>query len=202
MTKTTGYANAATPSGAISQTKQFDTAGNLVAESASCCQLKTYDYTIATQFAYPTTQTRGSSDPNSTVRNTTSAVYDFYNGLVKQTTDPNGRTSTVSYNSANLRLLLTTSSTGAYSQTIYDEAAMTVTDLTYAAESTLAGKSITYLNGIGKVKRQESVGPNQVTDIVETTYNNLGQVWKQSNSYRTIADRWWTETVYDIQGRR
>ncbi len=201
VTKTTGYADAANLTGAIFQTKQFDTTGNLVAESASCCQLKTYDYTIATQFAYPTTQTRGSSDPNSTVRNTTSAVYDFYNGLVKQTTDANGRTSTVSYNSANLRPTIATSSTGAYSQTMYDEAAMTVTEETREANGNLAGKSITYLNGIGKVKREEAFGPNNVTDIVETTYTNLGQTWKQTRPYRAGETPQWSETVYDVQGR-
>ncbi len=201
LTKTTVYSDAATPSGAIAQTKQYDDTGNLVAESASCCELKTYDYTLATQYAYPTTQTRGSSDPNSPLRNTATAVYDFNTGLIKQTTDPNGRTAYTSYNPDTLRPTVSTSSTGAYSQTTYDESAMTITEEVKEANGTLAGKNISYLNGLGLVKRQDSIGPNNVVDIVETKYNNLAEVWKESRPYRTGDTVQWSEKFYDLQGR-
>ncbi|MGI8639950.1 MAG: RHS repeat-associated core domain-containing protein [Pyrinomonadaceae bacterium] len=201
LTKTTGYADAANLTNTIAQTKQYDVTGNLTAESASCCELKTYDYNINTQFAYPTTQTRGSSDPNSPIRNTGSAVYDFYTGLVKQATDANGRTSSTTYNSDTLRPITSTSSTGAYSQTTYDEAAMKITDEVHEANGNLAGKSIKYLNGIGQVKKEEALGVNNVWDTVETKYNNLGQLWKQSRPYRAGETVQWSETIYDIQGR-
>ncbi len=201
VTKVTGYTDAASLSGAIGQTKQYDDTGNLVAESASCCQLKTYDYTIATQFAYPTTQTRGSSDPNSPIRNTVSSVYDFYTGLVKQTTDPNGRTSTNQYDSNTLRPTISTVSTGAYSQTSYDEAAMTVTEETHEYGGNLASRTISNLNGVGQVVKQQALGANGVVDMVDTQYTNLGQVWKRSNPYRAGDTVLWTETVYDLLGR-
>lgn len=210
VTKVTSYADVTntTVAGAVSETKQYDDTGNLVAESASCCQLKTYLYDdpnttqVDTQYAYPVIQTRGSSDPNSTVRNTVSAVFDFYTGLVKQSTDPNGRTTTNQYNSDNLRSTISTSPTGAYSQTTYDEPAMTVTSEVHEAGGALAGQSISYLNGVGQVVKQQTLGANGVFDTVEAKYDNLGRIWKQSNSYRaTETDRWWTVTAYDLLGR-
>ena len=207
VTKITGYADAVNLTGAIPQTKQYDATGNLVAESASCCQLKTYSYddpnttAIDTQYAYPIKQTRGSSDPNSTVKNSSSAVYDFNTGLVKQTTDQNGRTSVTQYNPEKLRPTVSTSSTGAYSQTTYDETAMTVTNKIFKANGTAAGESTNYLNGVGQVKKQESRGANNILDIVEAKYNKLGQIWKQSNPYRAGDTVLWTETIYDLLGR-
>ena len=201
VTRVTGYTDAANNTGAVSQTKQYDDTGNSVAESASCCQLKTYGYDISTQYAYPTSQSRGSSDPNSPVKNTVGTVYDFNTGLVKQSTDPNGRTSTNQYNADNLRPTISTSSTGAYSQTIYDEAAMTVTSEMHEYGGSLAGKSVAYLNGVGQTKKQETLGANGVFDTVEAKYNNLGQLWKQSNPYRAGDALQWTETVYDLLGR-
>lgn len=201
LSKTTSYADAPNLTNTTAQTKQYDVTGNLTAESASCCELKTFDYTVNTQYAYPTTQTRGSSDPNSPIRNTASMVYDFYTGLVKQTTDANGRTSTTTYNADTLRPTVSTLPTGAYSQTIYDEAAMTITEETHEANGNLAGKTIRYLNGIGKVKKEESLGVNNVWDIVETKYNNLRQPWKQTRPYRVGETPQWSETVYDLLGR-
>ena len=207
VTKVTGYSDAENLTGAISQTEKYDDTGNLVAASASCCELKSYVYDdpntsqIDTQYAYPMIQTRGSSDPNSTIKNTSSAVFDFNTGLVKQTTDPNGRTSSTYYDSDTLRLTGTTSSTGAYSQTAYDEWAMTITDESHEFGGALAGRSITYLNGVGQVTKQTTLGANNVYDAVETKYNNLGQVWKQSRPYRAGDTLQWTETVYDLLGR-
>lgn len=219
VTKVTSYADAAAQTGAITQTKQYDATGNLVAESASCCELKTYVYDdpvtqqIDTQYAYPVIQTRGSSDPNSAIRNTSTAVYDFYTGLVKQTTAPNGRKSLTSYDPETLRPLITTVPTVsapasislpltvAYSQTSYDDGAMTITEEARASDGTLAAKSIKYLNGVGQIKKEETFGANNVKDIVEVKYNNLGQLWKQTRPYRTGDTPQWTETTYDLLGR-
>jgi RHS repeat-associated protein len=201
LTKTTVYSDAATPSGAIAQTKQYDVTGNLVAESASCCELKTYDYTLDTQFAYPTTQTRGSSDSNSTIRNTSTSVYDFNTGLIKQSTDPNGRTSSTTYDADTLRPTVSTSSTGAYTQTTYDEAAMTITDEVKDSSGVRAGKTKRYLNGLGLVKQEDSFGPSDVVDSVQTKYNQLAEVWKTSRPYRTCDTPQFSEKFYDVLGR-
>ena len=207
LTKTTVYTDAAGPSGPISHTKQYDDTGNLVAESASCCELKTYVYDdpntmeIDTQYAYPVIQSRGSSDPNSTIRNTSSAVFDFNTGLVKQSNDPNGRTSLTTYDANTLRPTTTTSPTGASTMTSYDESGMTITDEVKDASNVTAGKTIKHLNGLGLTIRVDSVGPGNITDIVETKYNQLGEEWKQSRPYHSGDVVQWSEKFYDSQGR-
>ncbi len=209
LTKITSYAEAQGLTGAppVVQTKEYDITGNVVKESASCCELKTYVYddpnttAIDTQYAYPMIMTRGSSDPSSSVRNTSSAVYDFNTGLLKQVVDPDGNTSATTYNADTLRPTQSTSSTGAYSTTSYNESAMTITDETHEYGGALAGKTITYLNGVGQTVKTESVGPGGVTDIVESKYNNLAEPWKQSRPYRTGDTVQWSEKFYDMQGR-
>lgn len=201
VTKVTSYADAQNLLGAVTETRKYDITGNLISSSSACCELTSLTYEQGTQYAYPTQQTRGSSDPNSPIKNTTSAVYDFNTGLVKQTTDPNGRTSSTTYDAATLRPTTATSSTGAYSQITYEDAAMTVTEEVREYGGALAGKTVKYLNGIGKVVKEQALGANSVWDIVEVKYTNLGQVWKQSRPYRAGETVQWTENLYDILGR-
>lgn len=201
VTKITSYADAVNLTEAIVNTKQYDVTGNPVAESSSCCELITYDFNINTQYAYPTSVSRGDANPSSPIRNTSSSTYDFNTGLPLTSTDPNGRTSSTTYDANTLRPTQSTSSTGAYSQVFYDDNAMTITNETREYGGNLAGKSINYLNGIGKIKRTDVLAPGNIWDIVETKYDNLGQVWKQSNPYRTGGTIYWGENVYDILGR-
>jgi hypothetical protein len=203
LTKITSYADAqnANPTQSVVDIKQYDVTGNLVAETASCCEQKTYTFNISNQFAYPVGASRGSSNPGSTIRNTTSATYDFNTGLILTSTNTMGKTDSTVYNANTLRPTQNTSSTGAYSQTFYDDSAMTITSEIREAGGNLAGKSIKYLNGIGKVVRDESLGASNVYDRVDTKYTNLGQVWKQSQPYRAGDPVFENETAYDLLGR-
>ncbi len=201
VTKVKNYTDAQNHTGEISETRSYDITGNMVTATTSCCQQMSFQYTSATQYAYPESRTRGSSDPNSPDRVTTSAVYAFETGLVTQATDANGNVSNAQYDSYTLRPTISSSSTGAYTANFYDDAAMTVTEEVHEAGGNLAGKSIKYLNGLGQVKREEALGANNIWDIVETRYNKLGQVWKQSRPFRAGDAVQWTETIYDTQGR-
>jgi RHS repeat-associated protein len=200
LTKTTVYPDAATPSGGIAETKRYDETGNVVAESASCCELKSYTYTTGTDYAYPTSMSRGSSDTSSTIRNTSTAAYDYNTGLITLSTDPNSRTTTTAYDANTLRPTQTTSPTGAYSLTTYDESGMTITDEVHDSSAALAGKTITYLNGIGQTKRTDTITGSTI-DISQTMYDNLARVWKESRPYRSGDTVYWTEKTYDLLGR-
>ena len=202
ITKTTTYTDAQNrTTGAIDETRSYDVTGNLTKTSTACCQQTSFQYTSANQYAYPELQTRGSSDPNSPDRITTSAIYSYETGLILQSTDADGRVSTTSYHSDTLRPTKATSSTGAYQTFGYDDAAMTVTEEVFEAGGATAGKSVKLLNGVGQTRREESRGANNVWDYVEIKYNNLGQVWKQSRPFRTGDTVQWSETIYDEQGR-
>ncbi len=207
ITKTTVYSGAAGATGAIEEKRQYDITGNAVKINSSCCEQISIQFddvnttAIDTQYAYPVSQTHGSSSSSSPLKVSTSSVYDFSTGLVFSTTDTNGRTSMAEYDSDTLRPIKTTTSTGAYSTTSYDDANMKVTEEVHDSGGISAGKSIKYLNGIGQVKKEESFAPAGVVDIVEIKYDQYGREWKTSRPFRSGDTIYWTEKFYDAQDR-
>jgi len=205
LTKITNYSDAGNsngPSGAIYETKSYDIDGNLRTASTACCEQTSIEYTSATQYAYPTSQTRGSANSGSPHRITTSSVYDGSTGLIKQETDANGRSSSVMYNPDTLRPVKSNSSTGAFTLFDYNDTAMTFTEEIHESNSNLAGKTISYFNGVGLTRRREELDSNNaVSSIVESKYTKYAEEWKQSRPYKPGDTPQWTEQVYDSQGR-
>jgi RHS repeat-associated protein len=186
---------------AVTETRLYDITGNMVTASTSCCQQTTVNYSSATQYAYPLSQTRGSSDPNSPIHVTSSATYDFNTGLALTATDANGRTAQTNYYADTLRPQTIYSPTGAYLSYEYDEAAMSLTETIRMADGTIAGQSVKLLNGRGHVRREKALGANNVWDMVDVQYDALGQVTQQSLPYRSGDTVQWSTTAYDALGR-
>lgn len=205
VTQVKTYVDAAALTGPITQTHSYDITGNLVTSAAACCEQTSYDYTSATQYAYPTSQTRGSSDPASTARMTTKTSYSFNTGLPLSATDANNLTTQTIYFPDTLRTQKMTLPTGAFTSYAYDDDALTVTETTYLAGGTvIADQNVKYLNGLGLVKREEALTRENnldYWDVVETKYDKLGRVWKQSLPYRSGGVAQLTETFYDELGR-
>jgi RHS repeat-associated protein len=201
LTSVRRYADAARLSGAITETRTYDVTGNLVVAATSCCEQTSFSYTAATQYAYPTQQRRGAADPQSPARLTMAATYDFNTGLALTATDANGRTTQTSYDAATLRPQTTTLPTGAATVYVYDEAAMTIRQTTVTATGETAAQSLRHLNGRGQVRREEALGAGGLWDIVETQYDKLGRVWRQTRPYRSGEMPQWGTTEYDALGR-
>ncbi|HWW75840.1 MAG TPA: RHS repeat-associated core domain-containing protein, partial [Pyrinomonadaceae bacterium] len=73
---------------------------------------------------------------------------------------------------------------------------------TLSAGGVVAAKTVTYLNGLGMARRVEALGGYNAWDVVETKYDQLGHVWKQSRPYRSGSEQpQWVENFYDAQGR-
>lgn len=119
VTKVTAFSDAAleTDANAVVSTSKYDITGNVVEAGVSCCRRKAWTYDLANGYAYPITEASG--DAGQLV---TSAVYDFYTGLVKTATDENNQTSTLTYNTNNLRITRTDSPNGAWATTEYNDA--------------------------------------------------------------------------------
>lgn len=203
ITQITRYANAASLTGAVSETRGYDITGNLVKSSSSCCDQTTSNYTIDTQYAYPQSKTRGSAtDPYAQV--TTSGTYDFSTGLGLSATDANQRPSTTSYDPNTLRPLTASFATGAHTDYSYDDAGMSISQSTYLeahpTHTTTAEQRIKYLNGRGQTRQEKVLGAAGVWDIVDITYGSMGQVIKQTAPYRTTAPNP-TLMFYDALGR-
>lgn len=209
ITKVVKYANAANLTGAITETRSYDIAGNVIKTSTLCadgtvCEQTVFNYTVDTQYAYPSSETTGASDPNSPLRVTLSKTYDFNTGLVLSTTDPNLRTTETEYSTANWRPLKSTSATLASTVFAYDDVALSITETAKAADGTTAAQNIQYLNGLGQVSREEAFAGNGLWDVIETKHDNLGRIWKESLPFRLTTnqnDIKWSENFYDALGR-
>ncbi len=204
VTQIKTFSDAAALAGAITETRTYDINGNMVTASTACCEQTRVTYTSATQYAYPTSQTRGSAT-NTAQQVTTSATYSFNTGLLLSTTDANSRTTATTYLVTNLRPQKITLPTGAFTSYAYDDSGMVVTETTYLSGGTvIASKNIKRLNGLGQVSQEEALTrENSVDywDLVETTYDMLGRVWKQTMPYRSGETPQWSETFYDALGR-
>jgi hypothetical protein len=107
----TKYAAAAGGAGAITDTFGYDITGNVVSQTADCCQQKTYAYAKAYEYAYMTQEARGNAG-----QLTTKGDYDFNTGLVRELTDENNQKTTIGYDPATLRHYRTNRPDGGYTQ--------------------------------------------------------------------------------------
>jgi RHS repeat-associated protein len=204
VTKVTNYSTIdsnTTASGAIIENRTYDMAGNLRTAATSCCQQMSFNYTSDTAYSSPASQTRGSASV-AAQQMTTSAIYNFSTGLLASSTDANGRTTSTDYEDTTLRPKTITLPTGAVTTYDYYDATMKVIETTkISATGTIATKSTSQLNGRGQVRSVEALGANNVSDFVDTQYDVLGRVWKQSRPYRDTETKQLTTYTYDALGR-
>lgn len=190
---------------AVVETHQYDITGNMVLATTACCQQTSVSYTSATQYAYPLSQTRGAATDTS-AQLTTSATYDVNTGLTLSATDANGLTTNTSYYADTLRPQSVTLPTYAHTDYAYDEVGMSVTVTTYSlpgsSQSAIADQNIKLLNGHGQVRIEKALAPNSAWDVVETQYDAMGRIVKQSRPYRSGTETpQWNVTNYDAIGR-
>ncbi|HKR12576.1 MAG TPA: RHS repeat-associated core domain-containing protein [Pyrinomonadaceae bacterium] len=203
LTQMVVYSDAATPSGAIVENHRYDIAGNRVLTSTSIEQ-STLEFTSATSYAYPISQTDGSpTDPLHQIK--TSSTYDVNTGLLLTTTDANGRQSQVTFDPVTLRPLTNAKPTGAHVDYSYDDVNLTSTQTTYLqthpTHTTIAEQSVTLLNGRGQVRQEKALGEGGVWDIVDTVYDSMGRTAQQSLPYRSGDTIRWNTFTYDALGR-
>ena len=201
------YADAATldESTAVVEIRHYDITGNVRKAETACCMQTTFNYTLSTQYAWPQSQISGSPTVENK-QNTASAVYDFNTGLVKTSTDANGRISQITYYSDSLRPEKEISPTLAFNYHLYDDVAMKVTDFVHEAGATAGGsnfaaKSIKSLDGHGRVIKEVSFGKAGAQDIVEVKYDQLGRLVQQSRPYRSGETVRWSTVTYDFLDR-
>lgn len=215
VTSVTTYADAATPSNAITNTMKYDIAGNVVEEIANCCRRKTFTYSPDYQYAYLTAATHGDAN-----QMTESATYDFNTGLLRTSTDENLQTSTVDYFPQTLRYYRTVYPDSGYSAIDYNDGLVADPDSTHMHSlmmKTIATgvgtvvHSYDFYDGRGATVRHfedysAADGGNSTTDI---EYDVMGRVKRASNPYYATngsltpinPSGLWTTNVYDELGR-
>ena len=195
--------NAAAPASPVVEKMRYDMAGNVIAASTVCCEETSAVFdNLATQYAFPVSQTRGAADLNSLFRVTTSTSYDLSTGLRLSVTNANNRTTQTAYFLNSWRPKEIISSTGSRITYEYDDVAMKVVMTTrLSANGPIAAQITKHFNGLGQLKKEEALAANGAIDIVETLYDHFGRPSKQSRPYRSGQIPQWRETVYDTAGR-
>jgi RHS repeat-associated protein len=203
VTQVTNYTDGLNATGAITETRNYDVTGNMVKASTACCEQTTSNYTTDYQYAYPQSTTRGSAtDANAQV--TQSTIYDFSTGLSRYATDTNGRQAQTVYSPTSLRVTSSILPTLSHTDYEYDDSQMKVTTTTFLSAGDgggIAGKNVKLLNGRAQVRQEQALGANNVWDLMDTVYNQMGQVSQQTRPYRSGDTLQWTTTTYDELGR-
>jgi RHS repeat-associated protein len=200
ITSIVSYPNALDPASAITTNVIYDKTGNVRTVTTNNKQ-NTFVYTLGTQYAYSTTDTVGSSDPNSLIKITTSCTYDFNTGLKLSATDANSRPTQEAYYLDSWRHKQTIAPTGANVLDEYNDVALSVTSTSKGSDGTIAEKTVTKLDGRGQTIRTETLAANDLWDLQDTQYDDLGRTLKESLPYRSGQTPTWIETTYDALGR-
>ncbi len=187
----------------------YSSTGNIILYNPSSVgvNLSFNTYTSATAYAYPTAIGKGSgSFANSSIGAT--SIYDYNTGLPLSITDADQQTATFEYDLQTWRLKKTIAPTGAYSVNDFDDLGRVYSQTAYTSTGAVAGKQISRVNGLRMPYRQETLSGiesgNEIYDVVETKYDNLGRVEKSSNPFRSNESTQgvhWSQVFYDEIGR-
>lgn len=200
LTSTSWFSDALHTTGEITQLQRYDSAGNLITISGTCCVSTTFTFTEDTQYAFPTSVTNG--DPATpSDRVATQAAYDLGTALQLTATDAGGNITRFAYEPSTLRLTEATFATDASLSYSYSDATSTVVETRRAADGTIADQVIRRLNGIELPHRTEVLGDGGHWDQTDVQYDQSGRPWRRSRPHRDGESLQWSEVSYDKAGR-
>jgi RHS repeat-associated protein len=198
-TAVTTYTDATTPAGPITQNFSYDWFGNRISAQLNSIQQQQWNFSSATQYAFPDSVTSG---PGGGPQLSTSATYYPTTGEVRTSTDENGQVTTYSYaDPGHLdRLTDVQRPDLAHLATTYDDLGLTITS-TSPVQGTDTVKNVTAFDGLGRLitkKTEDAAG--DVDRAISTQYDVLGRVYKTSSPYISSAQSFVTHQ-FDALGR-
>ena len=163
----------------------YDIAGNLVSATLSCCNVKTISYDKANEYAFPISETKGTSP-----QLTTSATYNRNTGLVLTSTDENAQVTNYEYEADTLRPKKTIYPNGGYVQNEYSDKLVTnqsellpgFVRTTTTLETNKFAQSYSYFNGGGQGIRSATQTPDGWS-ISAVEFDKLGRPIKSYNPF-------------------
>lgn len=189
VTKVTAFADAtlATDPNVDISDREYDIAGNLVSATLSCCQLKTIAYDKANEYAFPISETKGSSP----TQLTSSVTYNRSTGLVINSTDKNNQVTNYEYEPDTLRQKKVTYPNGGYALTEYsDKLAASASEMvigfarqTTTLEANKTVQSYSYFDGRGARIRSASQTAPAEWSVSAIEYDALGRAKRSYNPF-------------------
>ncbi len=201
LTSVTRYPNAAAGPPGITRTFTYNTLGNMLTAQLDCCNAKTFNYSIGTQYNYPDSVVRG---PGGGPQFTTNFTYDNYLGLLLTSTDENGQQTQYQYDSMNRTtavLLPPQSGTVVQMNTGYDDNAVSPTVNSYTTNSGNTAQTVTTLDGLGHVMQVDNKDGSTVIGTTKSVYDKLWRRTQVSNPYAPNETPVYTTFAYDGLGR-
>lgn len=222
VTTVTAYADAAGGTLPSTNTTTYDVAGNIVTATADCCQLKSFEYDPAYQYAFATSVVRGGSG-----QLTSRAAFDFGTGLLRSSTDENLQQTAYEYEPASLRPRKVSAPDGSYTEFEYGDGLYDDPDAAHrhsyvhtrqvkkSAQGAVENEvnRWQYLTGRGQVARElllnDNEGEPDAYVVRDIEYDVLGRAYRVSNQYYNARGSLdpinpaglWSTTTFDDQGR-
>ena len=202
VTKITAFVdptNNSDPNASVT-TFKYDITGNTTEASLNCCNIKTWQYDAANQYAYPVSETKGTG--GSTL--TTSAEYNFPTGLVTKTKDENNQETIYEYETDTLRQKKATYPNGGYTQTEYSDKLISDSQqlvpgfvkTTTTLDANKTAQSYSYFDARGLPLRTATNTPDGWS-VSATEYDNLSRPKKSYNPFYASTP---TGAIPDVKG--
>ena len=195
--------NPTNPSAYIATHAKFDGYGNLIESTDAKGNFSITETSALYNYAFPTK----TKSPAVMVNGVSTIfeinfVYDFNTGLMKSTTDANGKTTEMFYDES-LRPIKTIAANG--HQTITEYGVGTSAETRYTKvktqiDATNWKEGISWYDGLGRTFKTQSVDSNGDV-FTETEFDSSGRPWRSTNPYRNGEAKIWTTAVYDNAGR-
>ena len=195
----------------LTTTRQFDDAGNVLSEIDPGGHRTSYSFADSwagsacvpsgATAAFPTLVTNAKGQSAST-------TYYACNGAVGSTTDPNGKTTTNTYDTFDRTLAVSYpdggSKTFCYSDdpngSCYSASSLYSTE-TDAISGSTSMLTTTLYDSLGRVRETQLNSDPGGTDYVDTFYDGDGRAYQKTNPYRSGDTAYTTTTSYDGIGR-
>ncbi|HEY6251223.1 MAG TPA: RHS repeat-associated core domain-containing protein [Candidatus Angelobacter sp.] len=194
LTSTVEYADAAHTSGGITTTSTYDSTGNLLTSKRGSSNQTQFNFSSATQYAYPDSISVGPLGNQLT----TSFVYDMDRGLPASVTDTNGLKTTFTRDLDN-RPLTTTTPDSVVVTAGYDDASARPSATNSNSVNSLVTR--TTLDGRGRTLSHQVLNGSSLVSTTAFSYNIMGQLLQASNPYGPNDTVQKTTYTYDHLGR-
>ncbi len=202
-TSFTGYADAVHLTGALATTFNYDSLGNRRQRFLNGVQQTQWDYTSATQYAYPSAVISG---PPGGAQLQTNLAYFFNTGQLATATDPNNQSIGFGYDV--YRRLTSTTDRGGYTTNItYNSPTLSNAYQLFNGGNSIVSDAVT-LDWLGRqhIHQAQQYPASGTYDSVETDYDSLGRMSRVTLPYvaglqGTNASGPAVTTTYDALGR-
>ncbi len=195
-TSITVYKDPVTPAQGVTTSLVYDIFGNVLKTSVSGTQQSQFNFSSATQYAFPDSAVSG---PSSGTQLTQSLTYNPDTGRVATSKDPNNQQTTFAYDFLG-RVTSVTRPDNSQVTTTYNDTTHAATATT-PIDSSRSVQQITAFDGLGRpLTTTVEDGNNNVYSIVQTNCDAMGRAYKTSNPY-TGSPSYWTTTTFDALSR-